>query len=68
MKNKVNVNVRLDEELCRKAYAVAKHEGLTFNNYVIKLLRSGVSYHERVHGKIDPAKSELPEGIVNNED
>ena len=68
MKNKVKAELRFDEELCRKAAAVAKHEGLTFNNYVIKLLRGSVSYHERVHGRIDPSKAELPEGVSANEE
>ncbi|MBE6897219.1 MAG: toxin-antitoxin system HicB family antitoxin [Ruminococcaceae bacterium] len=62
MKNKVKFELRLDEDVCRKAAAVAAHEGLTFNNYLVKLLRNSVSYHERVHGRIDPSKSELPEG------
>lgn len=61
MKNKITAELRIDEELCRKAAAVAKHEGLSFNNYVIKLLRGSVSYHERVHGRIAPAASELPD-------
>ena len=53
MKNKAKIEIRADEELCRKAAAVAQHEGLTLNNYFIKLMRSSVAYHERVHGKID---------------
>ena len=66
MKNRVKVILRADEELCRKACAVAEHEGMTFNNYIIRLMRSSVAYHERVHGKIDPAKSELLEGVFEN--
>ena len=68
MKNKVKFEFRLDEDMCRKAAAVAEHEGLTFNNYLVKLLRGSVSYHERVHGRIDPNKVDLPEGIVKNEE
>lgn len=68
MKNKVKFEFRLDEDLCRKAAAVAKHEGLAFNNYMMKLVRNSVAYHERVHGRIDPNKSDLPEGIVENEE
>ena len=68
MKNKIKVEVRLDEDLVRKAMAVASHEGLTFNNYVIKLIRSGAAYHERVHGRIDVSKWDLPEESVVNED
>lgn len=67
MKNKIKGSVRADEELFRKAVAVADHEGLTFNNYIIKLMRSGVSYHERVHGRIDAGKWELPEESFGNE-
>lgn len=66
MKNKLKVELRLDEDMLRKASAVAKHEGMNFNNYVMKLIRGSVSYHERVHGRIDPNKSELPEGVVTN--
>lgn len=60
MKNKIKAELRIDEELCRKAAAVAKHEGLSFNNYVVKLLRGSVAYHERVHGRIASAESQLP--------
>lgn len=59
--NKATVSVRADAELLRKASAVARHEGLTLNNYFIKLMRSSVSYHERVHGKIDTSEIALPE-------
>ncbi len=61
MKNKAKIEIRADEELCRKAAAVAQHEGLTLNNYFIKLMRSSVAYHERVHGKIDTSSITLPE-------
>lgn len=62
MKNKVKFEMRIDEDVCRKAAAVAAHEGLTFNNYLVKLLRNSIAYHERVHGRIDVNKTELPEG------
>ena len=62
MKNKVKFELRFDEDVCRRAAAVATHEGLTFNNYLVKLLRNSISYHERVHGRIDSSKIELPEG------
>jgi len=68
MKNKLKIEIRLDEDMLRKAAAVAKHEGMNFNNYIMKLIRGSVSYHERVHGRIDPAKQELPEGVVENEE
>ena len=61
MKNKAKFAVSADAELCRKAAAVAAHEGLSFNNYIVKLMRSSVAYHERVHGKINPAGAALPE-------
>ena len=68
MKKKIKVILRADEELCRKACAVAEHEGLTFNNYIIRLIRSSIAYHERVHGRIDPAKFELLEDVFENEE
>ena len=68
MKNKMKVEVRIDEDMLRKAFAVAEHEGMNFNNYVMKLIRGSVSYHERVHGRIDPNKVELPEGVATNEE
>ncbi len=68
MKSKLRVEVRLDEDMLRKAAAVAKHEGLGFNNYMMKLIRNSVAYHERVHGRIDPNKSEIPEGVIENEE
>lgn len=61
MKSRAVIEVRADAELCRKAAAVAQHEGLTLNNYFIKLMRSSVAYHERVHGKIDTSSVTLPE-------
>ena len=64
MKNKLKAEIRIDEDMLRKAAAVAEHEGMNFNNYVMKLIRGSVSYHERVHGRIDPSKFELPEGVV----
>ena len=63
MKNKAKFTVNADAELCRKAVAVAAHEGLSFNNYIIKLLRSSVAYHERVHGRIGTAGAALPEDV-----
>ena len=54
--------------MLRKAASVADHEGMNFNNYMMKLIRGSVSYHERVHGRIDPNKVELPEGVVDNEE
>lgn len=68
MKNKLKVELRFDEDMLRKAAAVAKHEGMSFNNYMMKLIRNSVSYHERVHGRIDPSKSELPEDVIENEE
>ena len=66
MKNKVKFEINSDPELCRKAAAVAAHEGLSFNNYIVKLMRSSVAYHERVHGKI-PAGTNLPEDVFAEE-
>lgn len=68
MKNKMKVELRIDEDMLRKAAAVAEHEGMNFNNYIMKLIRGSVSYHERVHGRIDPYKVELPEGVIGNEE
>lgn len=67
MKSKAKFEFRLDEDVCRKAAEVARHEGLTFNNYLTKLVRNSVAYHERVHGRIDPAKTDLPEGAARDE-
>ena len=68
MKNKMKVELRIDEDMLRKAAVVADHEGMNFNNYIMKLIRGSVSYHERVHGRIDPNKAELPEGVIGNEE
>ena len=52
MAEKQLFEVRMDPELYRKMEAVARHEGLTFNNYLLKLVRNSVAYHERIHGRI----------------
>ncbi len=61
MKQKVKYTVRLDAETCKKAAAVAEYEGLTLNNFILKQLRAGIDYHERVHGHFDKNKLSLPE-------
>lgn len=53
MKNKVTIEIKLDEEIAKKAVAVSEYEKTTLNNYVLKLLRTNIEYHERVHGKIN---------------
>lgn len=59
-KNKVTFSVRIDEDLYKKMLAVAKFDGRDENNHLLHLIRTNVAYHERIHGKIDPSKIEIP--------
>ncbi len=59
-KNKAAFTARIEEDLLKKFYAVAQAEGRTPNNHFLHLLRTNVAYYERIHGKIDTAKIELP--------
>ena len=59
-KNKITFSVRIDEDLYKKMLAVAKFDGRDENNHLLHLIRTNVAYHERIHGKIDPSKIELP--------
>ena len=59
-KNKVSFTVRIDEELYKKMVVVAESEGRELNNHILHLVRTNVAYHERIHGKIDPSKIEIP--------
>ena len=61
MKNKITFEVRIDEELYRKLLIASEMEGRSLNNQMLHLIRNSVAYHERTHGKIDPAKAVLPE-------
>lgn len=60
-KSKITFSVRLDEEMYRKMLAVAKFDGVDVNNHILRLVRTNISYHERIHGRIDPSKVELPD-------
>ncbi len=55
-KNKISVELSIDEDLYKKLRFVSNFEKLTENNYMIKLIRNSVAYHERVHGRIDTSK------------
>lgn len=59
-KNKAAFTARIEEDLLKKFYAVAQAEGRTPNNHFLHLLRTNVAYYERIHGKIDTVKIELP--------
>ncbi len=59
-KNKAAFTARIDEELLKKFFAVAEAEGRTPNNHFLHLLRTNVAYYERIHGKIDVSKIDLP--------
>lgn len=59
-KNKAAFTARIEEDLLKKFYAVAQAEGRTPNNHFLHLLRTNVAYYERIHGKIDTTKIELP--------
>lgn len=59
-KNKAEFTARIDEEMLKKFYAVAQAEGRSPNNHFLHLLRTNVAYYERVHGKIDVSKVEIP--------
>ncbi len=65
MKNKVSFEVKLDADMYRKFAYVAQAEGMTLNNYILRLARTNISYFEKVKGKIKPEQLsgiELPEG------
>ena len=55
-KNKVTFQVRLDEEMYKKMLAVAEFDGVDVNNHILRLVRTNIAYHERIHGKIDVSK------------
>lgn len=57
MKQKTELVIRIDDDLLRKATALAAIEGQSLNNHVVALIRQSVQYHERVHGKIDVSKA-----------
>lgn len=59
-KNKITFSVRMDEEMYRKMLGVAEFDGLDLNNHILRLVRTNVAYHERIHGKIDVSKVKLP--------
>ncbi len=59
-KQKVRFTARLDEDMLKKFFAVAEAEGRDPNNHFLHLVRTNVAYYERVHGKIDTSKIELP--------
>lgn len=60
-KNKVMMSVRIDEDLYRKMLAVAKAEGRDENNHMLHLIRTNVTYYERIHGKINTSDIVIPE-------
>ncbi len=60
-KRKISFTVRLDEEMYKKMLAVADFDGVDVNNHILRLVRTNIAYHERLHGKIDPSKIELPD-------
>ncbi len=64
MKNKAEFTVRMDEELYKKLLLVAEAENRTLNNHILHLARQNIAYHERVHGRLDPAKAVLPKDTV----
>ncbi len=66
-KNKITFPVRIDEDLYRKMLAVAKAEGRDENNHMLHLIRTNVQYYERIHGRIDLAKVELPDAAAQPE-
>ncbi|MBR5445268.1 MAG: hypothetical protein IKV57_04045 [Clostridia bacterium] len=59
-KNKAAFTAQIDEDMLKKFYAVAQAEGRTPNNHFLHLLRTNVAYYERIHGKIDVSKIDLP--------
>ena len=59
-KNKITFTVRIDEDLYKKMLAVAKAESMDVNNYMLRLIRTNVAYHERIHGRIDTSAIGIP--------
>ena len=55
-KNKINFSVRIDEELYKKMVVVSESEGRDLNNHLLHLIRTNISYYERIHGKVDTSK------------
>jgi len=52
MADKKTFEIRMDPELYRKMEYIAQKDGMTLNNYILKLVRTNVAYEERIHGKI----------------
>ena len=59
-KNRITFSVRIDEELYKKMLAVAKAESMDVNNSMLRLTRTNVAYHERIHGRIDTSAIGIP--------
>ena len=59
-KNKVTFEVRVDENLYKKLVVAAEREKCTLNNHMLRLIRTNVEYSERIHGKMDVSRVELP--------
>ena len=57
MTEKTLYELRIEPEQFRKMEIVAEKEGLSVNNYILKLIRTNIAYYERIHGKIRPEKA-----------
>jgi len=56
MKNNYNLPVKLSEDLVRKLAVICEAENRTPSAQFVFMLRNYISYFERTHGKISPAK------------
>ena len=59
MKHKLEFPVRADEELLSKFLYIADAENLSINNFILKMMRQSIAYHERAKGKIDTKTAQL---------
>lgn len=64
-KNKISFSVRIDEDLYKKMMVVSEAEGRDINNHILHLIRTNISYHERIHGKTDISKIVIDKEINN---
>ena len=59
-KNKIAFVARMDEDMYKKFIAVAEKEGRSPNNHFLHLPRTNIAYYERIQGKVDTSRVELP--------
>jgi hypothetical protein len=58
MKNKMKVEIRIDEDMLHKLHVVADYEGRSANSQILILIRDEIERYEQKHGKIELGKND----------